>query len=508
MNQHQTEKNMLLSDLLKEIVKNSHEEKISINGIQLDSRKISSGNLFIAIPGSSSHGMQFFQHAVDMGAVAVLTEESRFWDEERLKVLSQKNKIPIFITSDLRKKVGVLAARFFDNPGNFIKIVGITGTNGKTSVAHFIAQVLNKKIKTGIVGTLGYGLPRELKRAKNTTPDAVRLQNELAYQKNCGVEALIMEVSSHALDQDRVSGIPFHSAVFTNLSRDHLDYHGSMEAYAEAKAKLFVKKELKLAVINTDDSFGLTLVENLKRKVPTIACGSAANTHICADRFVRAKSIKTEISGINLSFDSSWGGGDIRSSLLGRFNAENILLSLGILLGWGIPIEVAINELEKLDSVDGRMSQLGGGLKPKVVIDYAHTPDALEKALSSLREHTQKKLICVFGCGGDRDTGKRPIMGEIASRLADQIFLTNDNPRNENAQVIIKQIKKGIKANSNLVIEEDRKKAITKAIFGAEKGDLVLVAGKGHEDFQIIGSSRIEFSDYEQAQLALLRYAA
>ena len=400
MNQYKKNK-ISLSDLLYEITDFDCDRDIVINGLQIDSRKISPGNLFIASPGMTSHGMQFFDNAVRNGAVVVLTQESRFWDKERLAALSKKNNIPIIHTFNLREKIGVIAARFFNNPGKSMRVIGITGTNGKTSVSHFLAQALSKKIKTGIVGTLGYGLPDELKRGKHTTPDAVKLQDELAFQKQCGVGAIAMEVSSHALDQDRVAGIPFHSAIFTNLSRDHLDYHGSMEAYAEAKAKLFSKKDLKLAVINTDDKFGLKLLEKLKGNTSIVACGKDSNTHIFADRFVRAKSIETKTSGLYLSFDSSWGAGDINTSLLGRFNAENILLTLAVLLSWEISLKVAISELENLNYVDGRMSQLGGGLKPMVVIDYAHTPDALEKALSSLREHTKGKLICIFGCGGD-----------------------------------------------------------------------------------------------------------
>ena len=329
----------------------------------------------------------------------------------------------------------------------------------------------------------------------------MKLQDELAFQKQCGVGAIAMEVSSHALDQDRVAGIPFHSAIFTNLSRDHLDYHGSMEAYAEAKAKLFSKKDLKLAVINTDDKFGLKLLEKLKGNTSIVACGKDSNTHIFADRFVRAKSIETKTSGLYLSFDSSWGAGDINTSLLGRFNAENILLTLAVLLSWEISLKVAISELENLNYVDGRMSQLGGGLKPMVVIDYAHTPDALENVLSTITDLRtgNETLTTVLGCGGDRDITKRPKMAAVATHWSNKVIFTSDNPRSESPEVIIGHMEAGVPSAEfkKFVSIIDRRQAIKTAVQMTRAGDLILIAGKGHENYQEIAGVRHNFDDFK-----------
>jgi len=500
-------KGLLLGDLLAGVVDPGEFGRTVVTGLTLDSRDVQAGDLFLAVSGTAAHGMSYFAQALDAGAVAVLAEPAGDWDRVRLAEVAGTTPVPVFMVSELGKKAGVLASRFFGQPAHSMRVIGVTGTNGKTSVTHFLASALSTRVCAGIVGTLGNGLPGELQAATHTTPDAVSVQAELARQQRLGVQALAMEVSSHALDQGRVNGVPFHTAVFTNLSRDHQDYHGSMQAYAEAKAKLFQRSGLMLAVINVDDPVGAHLLNEVSQRAMTVACGATPSTHVLADRFVRARSIKTEPSGTHISFDSSWGSGEIRSPLLGRFNAENLLLTLGVLLAWDMSLGVALDSLEALQPVDGRMSVLGGGDAPRVVIDYAHTPDALEKVLSSLREHVRGRLVCVFGCGGDRDQGKRPLMGAVAARLADSVVLTDDNPRGEDGQAIIDQILEGMGGDAVLV-QRERAQAIEEAIASAGKDDLVLVAGKGHEDYQLVGDLKLPFSDFEQVERALLEYAA
>jgi UDP-N-acetylmuramoyl-L-alanyl-D-glutamate--2,6-diaminopimelate ligase len=501
-------KGLLLSDLLAGVVDAGEFGRTVVTGVALDSRDVEPGDLFLAVSGTAVHGMRFFDRAVEAGASVVLAEPAGDWGRARLAEMAATSAVPLFMVSELGKKAGMLAARFFGQPAHAMRVIGVTGTNGKTSVTHFLASALATRVPAGIIGTLGNGVPGELQPATHTTPDAVSVQAELARQQQLGVKALAMEVSSHALDQGRVAGVPFHTAVFTNLSRDHQDYHGSMQAYAEAKARLFQRNGLMLAVINVDDPVGAHLLNEVSQRTQTIACGTTASTHALADRYVHARSIEVEPSGIRVDFDSSWGAGVIRSPLLGRFNAENLLLTLGVLLGWDMSLNAALDALRALQPVDGRMSVLGGDSKPRVVIDYAHTPDALEKVLSSLREHVPGRLVCVFGCGGDRDRGKRPLMGAVAARLADEVVLTDDNPRGEDGQEIIEQILQGMRGDDQVQVQRDRARAIAMAIAGAAQDDLVLVAGKGHEDYQLVGDLKLPFSDFEQVERALMEYSA
>ncbi len=500
-------KGLLLGDLLAGLVDVGEYGRTVVTGIAIDSREVQAGDLFLAVSGVASHGMRYFDQAVKAGAAVVLVEPAGDWDRVRLSEMMATSPVPLFMVSGLGGKAGILAARFFGQPAQSMRVIGVTGTNGKTSVTHFLADALSTRVSAGIIGTLGNGLRGDLRTATHTTPDAVSVQAELARQQKLGVKAVAMEVSSHALDQGRVAGVPFHTAVFTNLSREHQDYHGSMQAYAEAKAKLFQRNGLMLAVINVDDPVGAHLLNDVSQRALAVACGTTPTTHTLADRFVRARSVKTEPAGVRISFDSSWGSGEIRSRLLGRFNAENLLLTLGVLLAWDMSLDVALDALRSLQPVDGRMSLLGGQGKPRVVIDYAHTPDALEKVLSSLREHVRGRLICVFGCGGDRDAGKRPLMGAVACRLADQVLLTDDNPRGEDGQAIVNQILEGMKGEA-VSVQRDRAQAISEAISAAGKDDVVLVAGKGHEDYQLVGDLKLPFSDFSEVERALLEYAA
>jgi UDP-N-acetylmuramoyl-L-alanyl-D-glutamate--2,6-diaminopimelate ligase len=351
-------------------------------------------------------------------------------------------------------------------------------------------------------------LPGALQPASHTTPDAVRLQALLAELQAAGADAVAMEVSSHALHQHRVAAVPFDTAVFTNLSRDHLDYHGDMDAYAEAKAQLFRAAGLRLAVLNTDDAMGRRLAAELRGRVAGVACGEAPETEALAERFVALRAVATRTDGLVFGFRSSWGEGEVHTPLLGRFNAANLALVLGVLLAWGLEPATVAQRLAGLQAVPGRMQPFGGGARPLVVVDYAHTPDALAQVLESLRAHTERRLHCVFGCGGERDRGKRPLMGAAAERLADRVILTDDNPRGEDGSLIIAEIRAGMRTPDSAAVQRNRALAIRQAIGAAGPGDVVLIAGKGHEAYQQVGDLRLPFSDADQVRQALAEEGA
>jgi UDP-N-acetylmuramoyl-L-alanyl-D-glutamate--2,6-diaminopimelate ligase len=389
-----------------------------------------------------------------------------------------------------------------------LRTIGITGTNGKTSCCHWIAQCLTDLgRKTAMVGTLGNGFPGALAPSANTTPDAVSLHALLRDYLVDDAKCVAMEVSSHGLAQGRVNGVHFDIAVLTNLSRDHLDYHGDMESYAAAKAGLFAWPDLQYAVLNMDDHFGVELAGKLGCSgVQTVGYSLEGKHEGC--RFaVLAHDLATDEQGIRFEVVTPWGRATVNSKLLGRFNASNLLAALAVLLVSGIALEDAVRELGKVESVAGRVQRLGGEGKPLVVVDYAHTPDALEKVLVTLREimGDKNKLICVFGCGGERDRGKRPLMGEVASRLADSVIVTSDNPRGEDSHAIIDEIIAGMGANYHVI--DDRAAAIDAAVRGAQPDDVVLIAGKGHEDYQEIKGVKLPFADADVARRILERMA-
>jgi len=508
MAQRRDAKSLMLQDLLAGMVDVGEYGRLLISDVSLDSRDARAGGLFMAVPGQTSHGMDHLEQAVSQGVAAVLAEPSGRWERARLVQAAGRLEVPLFMVSGLREKAGGIAARFFGHPGQALRVIGVTGTNGKTSVSHFLAHSLAHRVASGLLGTLGNGRVGDLRPASHTTPDAVAVQAELARQLDMGIKAVAMEVSSHALDQGRVTGVPFHTAVFTNLSHEHLDYHGSMAAYAEAKAGLFRRPGLMNAVINVDDAYGQQLFQEINRRVLVVACTLCKGLPAGADRFVRALEVEPGADGLRISFDSSWGAGEIRTRLLGRFNAENLLLTLGVLLSWDMPLATAIDALQDLQPVAGRMNLIAVKGQPRVVVDYAHTPDALGQVLSSLREHVRGHLVCVFGCGGERDREKRPRMGELAQRLADRVILTDDNPRRENADAILAEILSGMSNPEAVVVQRDRAKAIAQAVSDACPDDLVLIAGKGHEAYQLVGDLRLPFSDSDQARQALGRRAA
>lgn len=468
----------------------------NITAITSDSRKVASGSLFLAYPGEHTDGRQFIAQAVAQGAAAVLWEKPGFeWNPQW--------QVPNLPVENLRTQAGYIADEFYQHPSQNLWVIGVTGTNGKTSCSHWMAQALSQLgRKTAIVGTLGNGFPGALSAAINTTPDPIQLHGMLADYRRQSAAAIAMEVSSHGLEQGRVNGVHFDVAVFTNLSRDHLDYHGDMESYGAAKKKLFAWNGISCAVINIDEDFGRDIAADLKKQ------GKRVLTYGLESGDVRGSDLRFEGQTLTMRVNTPFGGSLLHANVAGRFNAYNLLAVLASLLVSDIALEQAVNALGRITPVAGRMQQLGGGAQPLAVIDYAHTPDALEKVLAALREQAATnpgaRLLCVFGCGGGRDPGKRPLMGEIAARLADVAIVTSDNPRNENPSDIIAAVTSGMRGD--YLVEPDRAAAIALAIKQARPGDIVLVAGKGHEDYQEIAGVKHVFSDYETVKQVLKAY--
>jgi UDP-N-acetylmuramoyl-L-alanyl-D-glutamate--2,6-diaminopimelate ligase len=461
---------------------------LAISGLGLSAQALQPGELFLAVRGSRNHGLQHAAAAVARGASAVLYEAEAGLELPALPV-------PLIGVPDLRRFAGVLADHFHGQPSTALKLIGVTGTNGKTSVVQLIGQALSRLgYAAATQGTLGAGPVGALVAGSRTTPDAPTIQAWLAQMRDAGITHVAMEVSSHALDQHRVAGLRFHTAVYTNLSHDHLDYHGSMEAYFQAKSRLFRWPDLKVAVVNQDDPWGRRLVPKAAALYP---CGFASEATI------RGHGLQIRADGLRFEVETPWGALSVESRLLGAFNASNLLAVIATLLGMGVPLQELAALLPTLDPVQGRMNRLGGGALPLVVVDYAHTPDALEQALSNLRAHVTGRLIVVFGCGGDRDRAKRPLMGAIAARLADAVIVTDDNPRNEDGDRIVAEILDGMLDRQRVVVERDRALAIHQAVREAAAGDLVLIAGKGHEATQESQGVQSPFDDTELARDAL-----
>jgi UDP-N-acetylmuramoyl-L-alanyl-D-glutamate--2,6-diaminopimelate ligase len=457
-----------------------------------DSRQVKRGSVFLAYPGSARDGRDFIADAVARGATAVIWERQGFRWNERWDV-------PHLAIDDLRSRASEIAGLVYGDPSEQLWMVGVTGTNGKTSVSQWVAQAFDGLgRRAAALGTIGNGLVGERVEAKNTTPDAVVLQRELADYLRRGAKVAAMEVSSHGLDQGRVSGLKFDVAVFTNLTRDHLDYHHTMEAYAEAKYRLFTTRGVGRAVINVDDSWGRRFADRLRESPVDVIDYGLVTGRLTASRVTQSE------AGLRFRVTGEWGEGEVAVPVLGTFNVANLLAVIGTLLASGVTFADALAAVAKLSPVPGRLERLGGGPAPLVVVDYAHTPDALEKALAALRPALAAghRLLCVFGCGGERDAGKRPLMGEAAARLADQVFVTSDNPRGEDAQAIIDQIVAGAKG-ARVEAIADRQVAIFTAVHHARPGDIVLLAGKGHETYQEIAGVRHPFRDAEVALAAL-----
>jgi UDP-N-acetylmuramoyl-L-alanyl-D-glutamate--2,6-diaminopimelate ligase len=458
---------------------------VHMSGISIDSRKVAPGDIFLAYPGESSDGRRFIAQALASGAVAVL------WDDESFRWDSAW-RVPNAAVRGLRYQAGFIASHFFGEPSRHLWVTGVTGTNGKTSCSHWIAQAMTRLGRpTALIGTLGSGFPDALDASAHTTPDPVSLHRQLDGLRKRGARAVAMEVSSHGLDQGRVNGVEFDVALFTNLSRDHLDYHGTMQAYGEAKARLFSWPQLRHAVVNLDDEFGARLADRIDRsRVNVLGYGMGRGE-------VAGHKLDLSTRGLKLEITTPWGAAELAAPVLGGFNAHNVLGVLGVLLGSDVGLDDAVAALGDIEPVRGRMQTIKAEGAPLVVVDYAHTPDALEKALQTLRDllPSAGRLHCVFGCGGDRDQGKRPLMGEVATRLANRCVITSDNPRSEDPRTIIRQIVAG--AHPNYHVETDRTAAIYDALVHASAADVVLIAGKGHETYQEIGARRIAYDDAE-----------
>lgn len=469
---------------------------VEVSGLAIDSRDIRQGDVFLAYRGINSDGRSYIQNAIENGAVAVIAEKNKQWEQFSLV----DGKTPVFVYPNLKKDIGVLAANYFDNPSNQMKVIGITGTNGKTSCSHFIAEALNLLNKRcAVLGTLGYGFPDQLKASTHTTPDPVNLQKNLKALKDEGASFIAMEASSHALDQGRLNGTVIDAAVLTNITHDHLDYHKSMDQYAEAKRTLFLWKGLNHIVINLDDEYGKQWIGSLEKSNKLNLVGySRGGSQLSTQSFKRviAKEITCDINGICFDYSSSWGDGQIENrQILGDCNVDNFLAVIGVLFSFGFDSKAISKVLSKIHGVPGRMEKIQIPDMPVVIVDFAHTPDAFENVLSDVMHQKKGKLICVFGCGGDRDREKRPVMGRIAERLADKVVLTNDNPRSEDSSNIFKGILSEVSNLSSFEVIEDRAKAITSALNLAGKEDVVLVCGKGAESYQEIKGDKIPFSD-------------
>ncbi len=459
--------------------------QLSVSGLALNSRQLQPGELFLACAGTVQHGVEYIDDAIERGAVAVALEpgeETRGLDLNRFAV-------PVFEVEKLHWQASALAARFYADPSVQMQLVGITGTNGKTTVSQFIARAIGHDTPCGVIGTLGSGLYGQLADTGHTTPDAVSLQQQLAEMADAGARHVAMEVSSHALDQGRVNGVHFDVAVFTNLSHEHLDYHGDMSRYAEAKRRLLEFSGVKKAVINADDQVGRDWLANMPQGIEAISFGLSGEPQL------RGDNLQLDGNGLRMTVSYRGQSSDLQTCLLGRFNAANLLAAIGALLALGYEFNDVMARLTKVTTVPGRMEAFGGGKKPLVVVDYAHTPDALENALLALREHTAGRLWCIFGCGGERDKEKRPLMGRIAEQQADSVVVTDDNPRHEDPYTIIEQIIAGIMEPDAVYICRDRHEAIAHAIELSHRGDVILVAGKGHEIEQKIGDRLIPYSD-------------
>jgi UDP-N-acetylmuramoyl-L-alanyl-D-glutamate--2,6-diaminopimelate ligase len=465
-----------------------------IDRLTSDSRRAAPGAAFFAWPGAAADGRRHIPQAIERGCAAVVWESEGFaWDEAW--------RVPNAPVRNLKAQAGALAHEFHGRPSESMWVCGVTGTNGKTSCSQWLAALLSGlDEKTAVIGTLGSGFQPALDATENTTPDVLELHRALAEFKAAGAQAVAMEVSSHGLDQGRVNGVAFDCALLTNLTQDHLDYHGSMAAYAAAKARLFDAPGLGAAVLNLDDAFGVQLAQRLTaRGLRTIGYG-LSGAPVDVSEFIFARSIDEG----QVTIQSTWGEATVAIPQVGRFNVANALGVLGCLIAKGLPFARAVVLLEKLPPVPGRMQKIGE--RPLVVVDYAHTPDALDKVLAALQPVAQARggrLVAVFGAGGGRDASKRAQMGLAASRRADRVVLTSDNPRGEEPLAIIEAIRRGIAGDC--AVEPDRAKAIGATIAAADAADVILIAGKGHERFQEINGRRLPFSDAAVAGAALLR---
>jgi UDP-N-acetylmuramoyl-L-alanyl-D-glutamate--2,6-diaminopimelate ligase len=474
-------------------------QEYMLTDISMDSRRVTAGCLFLALAKDPADRERHLHQALDKGAFAVLIDAKQPLTANEAAMLEEE-VVVAYPINDLAHQAGFIAARFYENPSEHMTVIAVTGTNGKTSVSQFIAQALEGSGKPcGVIGTMGAGRVSDLELTGMTTPDPVSVQRLLAGFELEGCRHVVMEASSHALVQGRLNSIDVNIAVFTNLSRDHLDYHKTMEEYGAAKRRLFEMPSVSQAIVNIDDRFGQQITAQLRSDIALLSYSS----HVAAD--IAAADIECRRGGVafELAIDNDTLG--LMLPVMGRFNVDNLLATVAVLHSLGFDNEAACDALQHCHAVAGRMEAHGVQGQPCVVIDYAHTPDALEQALKTLRSHlpAQGQLWCVFGCGGDRDKGKRPLMGRIAEDEADVVIITNDNPRSEDHLAIANDILAGCQQPETIRVELDRKAAIQFAVSHASPNDIVLVAGKGHEAYQEIEQVKYPFSDTQVVSDAL-----
>lgn len=462
---------------------------INVSNLELDSRAIKQGDTFVAIIGHTVDGRLFIERAIQSGADSVIAQADA---EHKHGEVTLVDGTPVVHIYQLDTLLSVMAARLYQYKQ---QVIGVTGTNGKTTITQLIAQWIELVgDRAAIMGTTGNGFLDDLQEAKNTTGSAIDVQRILSKLDGQGAQYSAMEVSSHGLVQGRVAAVPFSLGIFTNLSRDHLDYHGTMEGYEAAKKLLFTGHHCEHAVLNVDDEVGRRW---LSARSDAIAV--SVEGHQLGEKGVWATSVEYSDGGISLEFDGCFGSGKLDAPLIGQFNASNVLLAFSALLALGFDKQALMDTASKLQPVLGRMELFQTDDKPKLVVDYAHTPDALEKALQALRVHCEGQLWVIVGCGGDRDKGKRPMMASIAEKLADKVILSDDNPRSEDPRAIVEDMLAGMSAPEAAFVEHQRFNAAQLAVKHARASDIILLAGKGHEDYQVIGNDSIHYSDRETA---------
>jgi len=463
---------------------------LPIRGICSDSRHANAGDVFLAVQGDSSHGLDYLDKVISVGVAAIA------WDADTGNSDGSDAGIPMIPVAGLASKLGSIANRWFDSPSSKIKVAGVTGTNGKTTVAWLIVRCMQRLgNSSAYIGTLGAGVNELQFSGGMTTPACIELQGLLAGFEQAGANSAALEVSSHGIEQRRVDGVHFDAALFTNLSRDHIDYHGDMESYFATKKRLFQQSDLAHRIICIDSDHGKELAHSCRANVVTVS--STADVRIADWPFVNIRDVNASAHGSRVSVSTSWGDARFELPMPGDFNVTNALLVLALMLRWEISLADACRVLGEVTAPPGRMQCVEHTMRPAVFVDYAHTPAGLEAVLKALRPHCRANLWCVFGCGGERDRGKRPQMGAAAAKYADHAVVTNDNPRSEKPGEIFADILKGMPADTTVI--ESRAAAIAYAISKATNDDLVLIAGKGHEDYQVIGDKRLPFSDCTSA---------
>jgi UDP-N-acetylmuramoyl-L-alanyl-D-glutamate--2,6-diaminopimelate ligase len=504
---------MVNAPSLKTVLENISSEQVELDRsgcpvgpLRLDSRQVSTGDTFIAVEGFQTDGRVYIPMALQQGAGLIIADDD---NSDEFKVLFADLPMEKIIwVKNLRNQISELAANYYGHPSEELKNIAVTGTNGKTSCSYLIARTLQKlNFECYLMGTLGVGSCGDLRESENTTADAITLQAVLKEALDSGAQFSAMEISSHGLDQNRATAIQFNTAIFTNLTRDHLDYHETMEKYAAAKRKLFLHEHLKNVVLNVDDKFGRKLAKDDEiRAQKWLTTTQMPPSGARLEDWIWAEDVNFSLRGIHAKIYTPWGTGKLDSPLIGQFNLSNLLLvvaALGSILNELQPI---LEALKNVSAADGRMQSVGNDNTPTAIVDYAHTPDALEKALNAVREHCSGLIWCVFGCGGDRDSGKRPLMAAVAEKLSNRVIVTQDNPRLEDEASIKADIFAGFKRAEKAVYISDREQAIAHAISHAQPSDAILIAGKGHEDYQIIGKTKNDFSDIKVAQRLLQEY--